>query len=142
MYGEVMENAPRGLPVAVVSAWDADDPDSRNAHLSYAIEKNVLDERTGESLFTVDSATGEVRTARCCLDRETTPRYTIQVVATDSHSLSGTGTVVVRLTDDNDNRPRLMRRLWEVEVEESWGPPLQHSLQHHHGTDDPQVHKE
>ena len=32
--------------------------------------------------------------------------------------LSGTGTVLVRVADQNDNPPRLARRRWEVEVEE------------------------
>lgn len=38
---------------------------------------------------------------------------------------SGTGTVVIRVDDQNDNSPRLARRLWELQVEEtpSTAPP-------------------
>ena len=38
---------------------------------------------------------------------------------------SGTGTVVVRVMDENDNPPRLARRHWELEVDETppEGPP-------------------
>lgn len=38
---------------------------------------------------------------------------------------AGTGTVIVRLADVNDNSPRLARQLWELEVDETWGkgPP-------------------
>ncbi|KAK8371878.1 hypothetical protein O3P69_010115, partial [Scylla paramamosain] len=106
--------------VVVVSAWDADDAsDGTNARLTYAIEKNVVDEGTGAAIFSMESATGLVRTARCCLDRETTPEYQIQVVASDGGGLKGTGTVVIRVDDQNDNSPRLARRLWELQVEET-----------------------
>lgn len=37
------------------------------------------------------------------------------------HYPTGTGTVVVRLTDVNDNSPRLTRKLWQVEIDETWG---------------------
>lgn len=33
----------------------------------------------------------------------------------------GTGTVVVRLADVNDNSPRLTRQLWQLEADETWG---------------------
>ncbi|XP_042231191.1 putative uncharacterized protein DDB_G0291812 [Homarus americanus] len=126
MFGEVQENGPIDLSVAVISAWDADDTsEGTNARLSYSIEKNVIDERTGEAIFAVHPETGLVRTALCCLDRETTPEYFIQVVASDGGGLKGTGTVVVRLADVNDNSPRLARREWELEMDETWGsgPP-------------------
>lgn len=35
--------------------------------------------------------------------------------------MTGTGTLVVRLVDVNDNSPRLTRDLWVVEVKETWG---------------------
>ncbi|KAK4290981.1 hypothetical protein Pmani_036157, partial [Petrolisthes manimaculis] len=110
------------LSVGVIAAWDADDAsEGTNARLTYSIEKNVIHERTGEAIFTVDPQTGLVRTALCCLDRETTPEYQIQVVASDGGGLKGTGTVVVRLADVNDNSPRLARQMWELEVDETWG---------------------
>ena len=71
-------------------AWDADDEEEgTNAILTYSIEKNVVDERSGEAIFDIDPKTGLVRTAICCLDRETTPEYHIQVVATDGGGLKG-----------------------------------------------------
>ncbi|XP_063876093.1 uncharacterized protein LOC135109037 isoform X2 [Scylla paramamosain] len=126
MLGHVQENGPAGEAVVVVLAWDADDAsDGTNARLTYAIQKNVVDEGTGAAIFSMESATGLVRTARCCLDRETTPEYQIQVVASDGGGLKGTGTVVIRVDDQNDNSPRLARRLWELQVEEtpSTAPP-------------------
>lgn len=71
-------------------AWDADDEEEgTNAVLTYSISKNVVDERSGESIFDIDRKTGLVRTAVCCLDRETTPEYHIQVVAEDGGGLKG-----------------------------------------------------
>ncbi|XP_045131274.1 putative neural-cadherin 2 isoform X2 [Portunus trituberculatus] len=122
MFGEVQENGPIDLSAGVVWAWDADDEEEgTNAILTYSIDKNVVDERSGEAIFDIDPKTGLVRTAICCLDRETTPEYHIQVVATDGGGLKGTGTLVVRLVDVNDNSPRLTRDLWVVEVKETWG---------------------
>ncbi|XP_068204753.1 protocadherin Fat 4-like [Palaemon carinicauda] len=126
MFGDVQENGPVDLSVAEVSAWDADDAtEGTNARITYAIEKNVIHDKSGEAIFNVDPNSGLVTTALCCLDRETTPEYHIQVVAADGGGLKGTGTVVVRLTDENDNSPRLARQYWELEVDETWGdgPP-------------------
>ncbi|XP_066968094.1 putative neural-cadherin 2 [Macrobrachium rosenbergii] len=126
MFGEVQENGPIDLSVAVVSAWDADDiNEGTNAKITYSIEKNVVHERSGEAIFSVHPKSGLITTTVCCLDRETTPEYHIQVVATDGGGLKGTGTVIVRLADVNDNAPRLSKKIWEVEVNETWGagPP-------------------
>ncbi|CAL4063528.1 unnamed protein product, partial [Meganyctiphanes norvegica] len=123
IYGEAQENGPIDLSVAVVRAWDADDPlEGRNAHMTYSIEKNVVEDKTGAALFRIDSQTGLLRTALCCLDREVTPEYHIQVVAHDGGGLKGTGTVVVHLSDVNDNPPRLKHREWDITVDETWGP--------------------
>lgn len=76
--------------MGVIAAWDADDTsEGTNAKLIYSIEKNVIHERTGEAIFRVNPETGLIQTALCCLDRETTPEYNIQVVATDGGGLKG-----------------------------------------------------
>ncbi|KAK8405868.1 hypothetical protein O3P69_001976 [Scylla paramamosain] len=124
-YGQVLENGPTGLQVAQVFATDLDDPKTRNAKVRYFIEKNVIEESSGQALFAVDEATGVLTTARCCLDRERAPRYRLQVVAADGGGLKGTGTVVVRVTDLNDNRPRLEHHVWEAAVNETSEEELQ-----------------
>ncbi|XP_064115232.1 putative neural-cadherin 2 [Macrobrachium nipponense] len=122
MFGEVQENGPIDLSVVAVSAWDADDAnEGRNAEITYSIAKNGVHETTGEDIFKIDSRTGLISTAVCCLDRESTPEYHIQVVATDGGGLTGSGTVIVRLVDVNDNSPRLAKKMWEVDVDETWG---------------------
>ena len=49
--------------------------------LRYSIEKNVIDENTGTPIFEIEEDTGVIKTAVCCLDREKTPDYSIQVTA-------------------------------------------------------------
>ena len=56
----------------------------------------------------------------------TTHHHSPPHITTHHHSSPpGTGTVVVRLADVNDNSPRLSRDLWAVEVDETRGegPP-------------------
>jgi hypothetical protein len=43
-------------------------------------EKNVIDENTGTPIFEIEEETGVIKTAVCCLDREKTPDYSIQVI--------------------------------------------------------------
>ncbi|XP_050686791.1 putative neural-cadherin 2 isoform X2 [Eriocheir sinensis] len=116
----ITENTPRGTSVAQVSARDNDDHwEGHNAYLVYSLEKNVIDETSGRPIFEVDSERGLITTALCCLDREKTPRYVIQVVATDGGGLKGTGTVLVEVQDVNDVPPKFMQPEWSLEVPES-----------------------
>ncbi|XP_068212787.1 putative neural-cadherin 2 [Palaemon carinicauda] len=86
----ISENTPEGASVAQVAATDNDDPrEGHNARLVYSLEKNVIDEASGRPIFAVDSDSGLITTALCCLDREKTQRYSIQVVATDGGGLKG-----------------------------------------------------
>lgn len=71
-------------------ATDHDDPrEAQNARLTYSLEKNVVDEGTGSPILAIDTHTGLITTALCCLDREKTQRYQVQVVATDGGGLKG-----------------------------------------------------
>lgn len=73
-----------------MTAKDADDAqDGSNARLTYDIEKNAVVEASGAALFSMEPQTGLIRTARCCLDRETTPEYRLQVIAADGGGLKG-----------------------------------------------------
>lgn len=81
-----------------MTAIDYDDPEEGgNADILYSIEKNVVEEDTGLPIFEIDSKTGLITTAVCCLDRERTPDYVIQVVAVDGGGLKGES----HLYDDN-----------------------------------------
>lgn len=73
-----------------VEATDHDDPrEGQNAQLTYSLEKNVIDESSGSPILAIHTRTGLITTALCCLDREKTQQYEIQVVATDGGGLKG-----------------------------------------------------
>lgn len=79
-YGNVTENGTAGMMVMTMTAIDYDDlEEGTNAKLKYSIEKNVIDENTGTPIFEIEEDTGVIKTAVCCLDREKTPDYSIQV---------------------------------------------------------------
>ncbi len=79
-YGNVTENGTAGMVVMTMTAIDYYDlEEGTNAKLKYSIEENVIDENTGTTIFEIEEDTGVIKTAVCCLDREKTPDYSIQV---------------------------------------------------------------
>lgn len=74
----------------------------------------------------MDAATG-VLTTRLMLDRETIEVYTLIVTAADkatpvSDRKSSTGTIVVKILDENDNYPLFAERTYTVSVPEDTNP--------------------
>nr|CAH7741799.1 unnamed protein product [Callosobruchus chinensis] len=124
-FGNVTENGTAGMVVMTMTAVDYDDPsEGTNARLVYSIEKNVIEEETGSPIFEIESETGVIKTAVCCLDRERTPDYSIQVVAMDGGGLKGTGTASIRVKDINDMPPQFTKDEWFTEVDETDGTSL------------------
>ncbi|XP_066147632.1 neural-cadherin isoform X5 [Euwallacea fornicatus] len=124
-FGNVTENGTAGMVVMTMTAVDYDDPsEGTNAKLTYSIEKNVIEEETGSPIFEIESETGVIKTAVCCLDRERTPDYSIQVVAMDGGGLKGTGTASIRVKDINDMPPAFTKDEWFTEVDETDGSAL------------------
>ncbi|XP_049536228.1 neural-cadherin-like isoform X1 [Anopheles darlingi] len=124
-YGNVTENGTIGMHVMTIKADDYDDPnEGTNAKVIYSIEKNAIEEDTGLPIFDINPDTGVITTAVCCLDREKTPDYSLQIVATDGGGLKGTGTASIRVKDLNDMPPRFTKDEWFVEVEETDGNTL------------------
>ncbi|RZF42239.1 hypothetical protein LSTR_LSTR004388, partial [Laodelphax striatellus] len=124
-FGNVTENGTAGMVVMTMTAVDYDDPtEGTNARLIYSIEKNVIEEETGSPIFEIESETGVIKTAVCCLDRERTPDYSIQVVAMDGGGLKGTGTASIRVKDINDMPPMFTKDEWFTEVDETDGNNL------------------
>ncbi len=78
------------MVVMTMTAVDYNDPnEGSNPKLTYSIEKNIIDEKTGMPIFEIESETGVIKTAVAGLDREKTPDYSIQVVAIDGRGLKG-----------------------------------------------------
>jgi len=124
-YGNVTENGTAGMMVMTMTATDYDDvEEGSNAKLRYSIEKNVIDENQGTPIFEIEEETGVIKTAVCCLDREKTPDYSIQVVAMDGGGLKGTGTASIRVKDINDMPPSFTKDEWVTEVDETDGALL------------------
>ncbi|XP_066980224.1 neural-cadherin-like [Macrobrachium rosenbergii] len=119
----VTENGERGIFVAQMEAEDRDDPsEGANARITYSITKNAIDEATGRLVFGIDETSGQITTSICCLDREKTPQYSLQVVAMDGGGLNGTATADVLVLDTNDSPPRFTKAFWRAEAEESEEP--------------------
>ena len=99
---EYAEGQPEGVRVCGhIKAVDYDRSDS----LTYSIQSDNL-----LQLFSIDSLTGEVW-SRHMFDREARKNYEIPIVASDAGGRSGFTTLVVNITDVNDNNP-------EFELEE------------------------
>ncbi|XP_041345610.1 uncharacterized protein LOC121365470 [Pyrgilauda ruficollis] len=97
----VSENLPVGSLVLRVRATDADV--GSNGRISYAFG-NVPDDVP--SLFTVDSDSGEIRTASL-LDFEDRSKYIFGLEARDGGGLTNHCQVQIDITDENDNAPEI-----------------------------------
>ena len=84
------ENSTSDMVVMTMTAEDYDDfSEGSNAKLTYSIKRNVIDEKTAAPIFAIEPDTGVIKTAVCCLDREISPDYSIEVVAVDGGGLKG-----------------------------------------------------
>ncbi|KFP84899.1 Cadherin-5, partial [Apaloderma vittatum] len=113
--GSVPEMSPVGTSVTKVTAVDADDPTvTGHATVTYQVIE-------GQEYFTVDDS-GVISTTRADLDRETRSTYEIIVKAKDAPGSSGdssTATVIITLTDINDNFPVFKHSSFHFKVPEN-----------------------
>ncbi|KAL5012783.1 hypothetical protein ScPMuIL_011334 [Solemya velum] len=94
------ENNEKGITVVHVSAHDRDDPSTPNSRIRYVLESDASQN------FSVNPETGLV-SSKSTFDREIAPELTFHVFAVDQgkESKTGTTTVIVKITDENDNSP-------------------------------------
>ncbi|XP_007938484.1 cadherin-1 [Orycteropus afer afer] len=119
--GFVMEGALPGTSVMQVTATDADDDvNTYNAAIVYTIESQ---EPTlpHDNMFTINRDTGVIGVVTTGLDRESVPKYTLVVKATDlqGFGLSTTATAMITVTDTNDNPPIFNPTMYEGKVLEN-----------------------
>ncbi|XP_059102090.1 protocadherin beta-14 [Peromyscus eremicus] len=110
---QVQENSPVGSLVLTVSARDVDA--GTHGELSYSLfqsSNEVL--RT----FEINTDTGEIRIRRL-LDFEEIQSYRMEIQASDGGGLSGKCTVVIDVTDVNDNAPELTMSLLISDIPEN-----------------------
>ncbi|XP_053427534.1 cadherin-19 isoform X1 [Nycticebus coucang] len=112
----VPEMSPEGTLVTQVTARDADDPSSGNhARLLYSLLQ-------GQPYFSIEPTTGVIRISSK-MDRELQDEYWVIVQAKDMigqpGALSGTTSVLIKLSDVNDNKPIFKESLYRLTVSES-----------------------
>ncbi|KAF2369112.1 Cadherin [Trinorchestia longiramus] len=122
---KVPENSPGAR---LLTRLHASDPDSGiNQRVSYYLvdSSSIISSsfsRTRDGLFQLDSMTGILRVTRT-LDREFQPSYNLTIEARDQGTpqLSARVSVVVTVSDVNDNPPEFPRLWYEVVVSEDVG---------------------
>ncbi|KAJ8365861.1 hypothetical protein SKAU_G00146920 [Synaphobranchus kaupii] len=108
---DISEDAELGTNITDMAATDADD--GFNGEILYSLQG-------GKGKFSIDPESARISLAGK-LDREGQAEYTLEVVARDQGQppLSATATVVVRVTDVNDNSPLFPVAQYEVKVAEN-----------------------
>ncbi|XP_007096142.1 cadherin-19 [Panthera tigris] len=112
----VPEMSPEGTLVIQVTANDADDPSSgNNARLLYSLLQ-------GQPYFSIEPTTGIIRTSSK-MDRELQDEYWVIIQAKDMlgqpGGLSGTTSVLIKLSDVNDNKPIFKESFYRLTVSEA-----------------------
>ncbi|XP_070770000.1 protocadherin beta-16-like [Enoplosus armatus] len=97
----IMETAPKGTVLSIVSAVDADQ--GSNGKVSFSIT-NTLDDVP--AMFQIDEENGVVSLSGN-LDYEKAQHYEIHVQASDDGGLTDSCKIIVEVTDTNDNHPSI-----------------------------------
>ncbi|XP_077166331.1 cadherin-15 isoform X2 [Paroedura picta] len=112
----VAEGAAPGTFVMKAEATDADDPETDNAALRYAILEPAL-----RGVFAMDELSGEIHTAHVQLDREVAGVYnlTLQVADMSGEGLTTTARAVIYVEDINDHPPEFSAKEFLLEAPEN-----------------------
>ncbi|XP_059202764.1 uncharacterized protein LOC131982187 [Centropristis striata] len=109
------ENSPLDTVVLVVSATDADE--GVNGEVTYGFD-HVSDEN---QVFSLNPKTGEVKVAGS-IDYERETSYEMQISAKDAPGLASYATLIIEITDINDNTPVINLKSVTTPIPENVSP--------------------
>ncbi|XP_030000789.1 protocadherin gamma-A4-like isoform X25 [Sphaeramia orbicularis] len=109
------ENSPLDTVVLTVSATDADE--GVNGDVTYAFDHDSDDSR----IFSLNSKTGEVKVVGS-IDYEKESSYEMQISAKDGLGLASYATLIVEISDINDNAPVIYVKSLTTPVPENVSP--------------------
>ncbi|TRY71397.1 hypothetical protein DNTS_003448, partial [Danionella cerebrum] len=110
------ENTPPGTEIIRVSATDADE--GPNGEVTYYFGR-ISDKDA--KLFSIDKTNGKI-TVTGEIDFETENRYELGIQAKDASGLASTSTVIIDVTDVNDNPPRIILKSINNPIPENSDP--------------------
>ncbi|XP_043545771.1 protocadherin Fat 1a isoform X3 [Chiloscyllium plagiosum] len=122
-YPEVLENTPKDVSVVQI---EASDPDSSSSdRLSYKITGG-----NPQGFFLINQKTGLITTTSRKLDREQQAEHILEVTITDNGSVpkSTITRVIVKVLDENDNKPQFLQKFYKIKLPERIKPEREKSV--------------
>uniref|UniRef100_A0A5F7ZKI0 FAT atypical cadherin 1 n=1 Tax=Macaca mulatta TaxID=9544 RepID=A0A5F7ZKI0_MACMU len=115
--GVVKEDTPVGSLVMTVSAHDEDA--GRDGEIRYSIRDG-----SGVGVFKIGEETGLITTTSRKLDREQQDEHILEVTVTDNGSppKSTIARVIVKILDENDNKPQFLQKFYKIRLPEREKP--------------------
>nr|KAF6460308.1 FAT atypical cadherin 1 [Molossus molossus] len=116
-YPEVVENSPKDVSVVQVEAFDPDS--SSNDKLTYKVTSG-----NPQGFFAIHPKTGLITTTSRKLDREQQDEHILEVTVTDNGSppKSTVARVIVKILDENDNKPQFLQKFYKIRLPEREKP--------------------
>uniref|UniRef100_A0A8C8BUY8 Protocadherin Fat 1-like n=1 Tax=Oncorhynchus tshawytscha TaxID=74940 RepID=A0A8C8BUY8_ONCTS len=112
-YPSVAENSPKDVSIIQIEAVD---PDAQAGDkLSYKITSG-----NPQGFFAINSKMGLVTTTSRKLDREQQDEHILEITVTD-HGVPAKSTtvrVIVKVLDENDNRPQFLEKIYKIKLPE------------------------
>ncbi|KAL1007134.1 hypothetical protein UPYG_G00082530 [Umbra pygmaea] len=118
--GEVLESSRLGDVFMMVTATDLDEPGSVNSDIRYSILRQDPPLPIN-NMFFINSFTGGISVQTAGLDREKTPKYTLDIQAADmeGEGLTAQCKAIITVADSNDNAPQFVPASYTVSVPEN-----------------------
>ncbi|XP_036372790.1 protocadherin Fat 1a isoform X3 [Megalops cyprinoides] len=116
-YPSVMENSPKDVSIIQIEAFDPDTKSSEK--LTYRITSG-----NPQGFFAINPKTGLVTTTSRKLDREQQDEHILEITVTD-HGVPAKSTsvrVIVKVLDENDNRPQFLEKIYKIKLPEREKP--------------------